>query len=486
MMKKLSNLLSFEIPKEYAGFEVEDIVDDSRKVKLGDMFIAVSRTNKDGRNYINDAVKQGAGFIVSESLDGKNEIMREEGIFHIKVKNVRAELAHIAAKFYPSEFENLIAVTGTNGKSSTVSMIRDILNFSRRSAASIGTLGIISENSQEKLPGNMTSPGALELHKIFHKLAGKGIKNVALEASSHGIHQQRLDGLNFKVCAFTNLSQDHLDYHKNMENYWAAKERLFSEIALQNSVFIVNDDDPYSEKIRKIAKNRKIKCIGYGKTSKDLKIESIEPSKKFQKIQFSFEEKNYAFNLPIQGEFQVYNSFCAMLSCFAIGLKINDILMKLEKIKPISGRLELVAEPRGAQIYIDYANTPDALQNALTSLRKITKERLFIVFGCGGDRDKTKREIMGQIASDYADVIFVTDDNPRTENPAEIRKMILKGCPDAVEVDRRKKAIEDAVDFLKAGDVLLIAGKGHEDYQIIGTQMIHFSDKEVVLNRMVK
>lgn len=486
MIKKLSNLLSFRIPKEYTEFEVEDIVDDSRKVKLGDMFIAVTGTNQDGRNYINDAMKKGADFIVSESEKGINEIIRDEGVFHIKVKNIRKELSHIAAKFYPSNFENLIAVTGTNGKSSTVSMIRDILNFYGKSAASIGTLGIISENLQEKLLGNMTSPGALVLHKIFHKLVEQEIKNVALEASSHGIHQHRLDGLNFSVCAFTNLSQDHLDYHKNMENYWAAKERLFSEVAPQNSVFIIDDDDPYSKKIREIAKNRKIRCIGYGKTSEDLKIERIEPSKKFQKIDFLFNKKNHSYNLPIQGEFQVYNSLCALLSCFAIGLKVEDILAALEKIKPISGRLELVAEPHDAQIYIDYAHTPDALKNALTSLRKITKEKLFVVFGCGGNRDQTKREIMGQIASDYADVIFVTDDNPRTENPAEIRKMILKGCPDALEVDRRKKAIEDAVDFLKAGDVLLIAGKGHEDYQIIGTETIHFSDKEVVLNRMVK
>ena len=483
-MKKLAQLLSFEIPAEYGLLEIENVVDDSREVKFGDMFIALSGTNVDGRKFIKDAVSKGAGFILQQSEDENTRIDRTDGVVYIFVPDIRAELVHVASKFFPSQFNNIVAVTGTNGKSSTVDMIRAILNMSHMSAASLGTLGIITGSSRRKLPGNMTSPGALLLHKILHGLDAQGVKNVALEASSHGIYQHRLDGLNFSVCAFTNLSQDHLDYHETMEKYFEAKLMLFSEVAPRESIFVVNADDEHSKKICEVAESRKIKLLTYGRSDADLKIGEIQQLPEYQQITFSFENRDYSFRLPLQGTFQAYNSACAALCCYAIGLPMENIVPILEKVPQIEGRLKLTAKIRGAQIYVDYAHTPDALKNALTSLRPITKGKLFVLFGCGGERDHSKRALMGQVASEYADVVIVTDDNPRREDPAEIRKMILSDCKGAKEIGNRKSAIEQTIDELSQGDILLIAGKGHEDYQVIGTETIHFSDREVILDKV--
>ncbi len=483
-MKTLGELLDFTVTDEFKNLEVNGISDDSRTVNSGNMFIAVSGNAADGKTYINDAISKGAKFTVEESENGSVNVELKDDVVKICVPNIRMELAHIASKFFESKFSDVVAVTGTNGKSSTVDIIRQIWNFAGRNAGSIGTLGIITKSEHKKLSGNLTSPGAIELHKILHDLCSRGVDSVAMEASSHGIEQHRLDNVKFSVCAFTNLTQDHLDYHKTMENYWLAKSKLFSDLADADSRFVVNADSEYSSEIYEIADRRKIKCINYGYNANDVKILSVEARDTYQQVEALFFGRKIGFKLPLQGTFQIYNSLCAATSCYLTGVEQGTILKALENMSPISGRLELVSSYNGANIYIDYAHTPDALKNAILSLRNHTRNKLVVLFGCGGNRDMQKREIMGKIASEFADKTIVTDDNPRNEVPSEIRKMILAGCPDALEIEGRENAIKSAIDNLQEGDTLLIAGKGHEDYQLINGEKIHFSDKEVILNKV--
>ncbi|MCR5224801.1 MAG: UDP-N-acetylmuramoyl-L-alanyl-D-glutamate--2,6-diaminopimelate ligase [Alphaproteobacteria bacterium] len=483
-MKTLGELLGCSIGDEFARLQVNGVSDDSRVVNSGNMFVAVSGNAADGKIYINDAISKGAKFTVEESSNGSSNIELKDDVVKVYVPNVRMELAHIASKFFESEFSNVVAVTGTNGKSSTVDIIRQIWNFAGRSAASIGTLGIITKSEHKKLSGNLTSPGSIELHKILHDLCSHGVDSVAMEASSHGIEQHRLDDVKFNVCAFTNLTQDHLDYHKTIENYWLAKSKLFSDLADADSRFVVNADSEYASAIYEIANRRKIKCVSYGYNSDDVKILSAKARDTYQQIEALFFGHKIDFKLPLQGTFQIYNSLCAATSCYLTGVEQGTILEALENLSPINGRLELVASYKGANIYIDYAHTPDALKNAILSLRNHTQNRLVVLFGCGGNRDMQKREIMGRIASEFADKTIVTDDNPRNEVPSEIRKMILAGCSDATEIEGRENAIKSAIDNLQEGDTLLIAGKGHEDYQLINGEKIHFSDKEVILNKV--
>ncbi|MDR1982655.1 MAG: UDP-N-acetylmuramoyl-L-alanyl-D-glutamate--2,6-diaminopimelate ligase, partial [Holosporaceae bacterium] len=293
--------------------------------------------------------------------------------------------------------------------------------------------------------------------------------------------QRRADGIKFNLCAFTNLSQDHLDYHQTFENYWNAKKRLFCELADDNSIFVVNDDDEYSKKIYEIAKIRGIKCYGYGFSSSDIKIKSIVIKGYDQQVKVSFFGKELSFILPLQGTFQVYNAICAATMGYLSGLDVEKIVNCLQKLQPINGRLELVTQLGTAHVYIDYAHTPDALQNAILSLRNHTKNRIVTVFGCGGNRDQQKRILMGEIAQKKSDFVIITDDNPRDEDPGQIRKMILEGCPNATEISDRKEAIEFAMKMLSDGDTLLIAGKGHETYQQMGEKSLDFSDKKTIL-----
>ena len=475
-MKRLADF--FLVDEEFKNLAVSDIVDDSRKATFGSMFFAINGNASDGNVFVQDAIKNGAKFIVS---CGEKFSMEKRGdVVFISVANPRKELARVCSVFWPAEFDHVIAVTGTNGKSSTVDIVRQIWINSGINAASVGTLGIITKDSEIK--GSLTSPGAVALRHIFDDFRKKNIKNVAMEASSHGLDQHRVDDIKFSVCAFTNFTQDHLDYHKTFENYWRAKERLFSE--LSGDFFVVNSDDIMSEKIEKIASKKNVKYISYGKKSDQIKLISIREIDQYQKVKISFFGKEIEFDLSLAGDFQVYNSLCAMGICYATGIPIETICDSLKKLKPINGRLELVGQYNGANIYIDYAHTSDALKNAILSLRKHAKNRLIVVSGCGGDRDKDKRHLMGKIAQEFADVVIVTDDNPRNEDPKSIRKMILDGCTDAKEIGDRKEAIKFAINQLRLGDILLVAGKGHEDYQILAGGKIHFSDREIILDEI--
>ncbi len=475
-MKKLADF--FSIDDDLKNLIVTDVIDDSRKATPGSMFFAINGNKSDGKAFIQDAIRNGAKFVVS--YGEKFSIKKHDGVVFISVTNPRKELAKVCSIFLPINFDHVIAVTGTNGKSSTVDIVRQIWINAGINSASIGTLGIITKNS--KIKGSLTSPGAVALHHIFEDLKSHKIKNVAMEASSHGLDQHRIDDIKFSVCAFTNFTQDHLDYHKTFENYWRAKERLFSE--LSGDSFVINSDDIMSEKIKKIACEKNIKCISYGKKSDQIKLISIREIDQYQKVKISFFGREIEFDLSLAGDFQVYNSLCAMGICYATGIPIESICDSLKKLKPIKGRLELVGQLNDANIYIDYAHTPDALKNTILSLRKHMKNRLIVVFGCGGDRDKDKRPLMGKIAGELADSVIVTDDNPRNENPNEIRKMILEGCSDAKDIEDRKEAIKFAIHQLRPGDILLVAGKGHEDYQILANGRIHFSDKEIILDEI--
>jgi UDP-N-acetylmuramoyl-L-alanyl-D-glutamate--2,6-diaminopimelate ligase len=515
-MKKLRELFGDEIFGNEINDEIRnrvvlDLCDNSKQVTSGSLFVALNQNAENRRKHIEEAIACGAKYILQQGGENLNiEIVEisDNDICFIHVKDVRKKWAQIVSKFFVSKFDNVVAVTGTNGKSSVVDILRQIWIGSGINSASIGTLGTIRKDRRTKLPNNMTSPDCLELHKILHSLCEEdGIKNVAMEATSQGIEQHRVDSIKFNVCAFTNFTQDHLDYHKTFENYWNAKARLFSELAPKESIFVINCDDPRAKCIYDIAANRGIKCIGYGYNANtdDVKIIEVEQRESRQLVKVSFLGDEFSFVLPLQGSFQIYNSLCAAtVACFT-GVNKNSAIDELQKLHPISGRLELVSElvleiesshtnsnplhshshaHSHSHIYIDYAHTPDALQNALVSLRAHTRGRIIVVFGCGGNRDQQKRIMMGKIAKKFSDVVIVTDDNPRNENPEQIRKMILEGCPDAIEIGCRKTAIEFAMKMLSNGDTLLVAGKGHETYQQVGNDLFEFSDKEVILNNI--
>lgn len=481
-MKKLSELFyPYIFAPEYASIEVSDVTDDSRKVKPGGMFIAISGNDRNGEKYIPNAVANGAKVVLLQESADRNLVEKCKNAIFLFVPDVREAMATVAGNFFKSSFDNIATVTGTNGKSSTVDMFRQIANNLKIFTASIGTLGVIAEHYEEKFGNHLTSPGSIELNRILHNLTGK-VRNVVMESSSHGIEQRRMSGINFFVCGFTNFSEDHLDYHKTMESYWRAKLLLFSDLAPQSAKFVVNADCEKSEDIEKIADVRKMQCLSYGRYGRDFRILNIVSAGTHQQVAFEHSGRLYSYDLPLMGEFQVYNSLCALGMCYCCGMSIEDIVNVMPKMQSIPGRLELVATNNGTNIFVDYAHTPAALQSAISALKK--SGPVAVVFGCGGDRDKQKRKAMGQVAGKYADMVIVTDDNPRSENPTEIRKNITDGCPNAIEIADRAEAICYAIDQVRSGYSILVAGKGHEDYQIIGDQTIHFSDKEIILEHV--
>lgn len=452
--------------KNIAGITV-----DSREVKPGFVFVAIKGALQDGHNYIETAIVNGAKTIIHQ-----DEIDYKAGIKYIKVKDSRIALAELASIYYPKQPKYILGVTGTNGKSSIVHFIREILHHLDKKAVSIGTLGVLGDI---EISSKLTTPSTIELHKILTQIFEANINYAAIECSSHGIDQHRLDQVRFTACGFSNFSQDHLDYHHTMENYLATKERLFS--ILKNGYAILNTDIPEYNRLYQYCKQHQQRIITYGKKAEDIIIKSIKTDGTFQEISWEIFGALYHNRVKLVGEFQVYNLACAIGLLFSTGIPIKDIIKTIANINGVTGRMELITTHNNANIFVDYAHTPDALEHALSTLKQVTKNKLYVVFGCGGNRDKEKRPMMGKVATIYSDEIIITDDNPRGENPAEIRKDILKQCKGAIEIAHRDKAIEFAISQLKPGDNLLIAGKGHENYQIIGDKTIKFSDKEKVL-----
>lgn len=466
------------LDKEAGSREITSITSDSRKVESGSLFAALSGVVSDGYEYIGEAVTKGAIAILTDRSIPRP--LKERGIIEIISSNARKDYALAASKFWPNQPSTIAAITGTNGKSSVVEFLRQIWRSESIRSASVGTLGIRIDTCTKKL--QHTTPDAVTLRQAFSQLANEKVTHCAVEASSHGLEQFRLDGTTLKAGAFTNLTRDHLDYHENFDNYRDAKIRLFTELLYPDAVAVVcADSGEDSDEFLSASETRKLKTLSYGWKGRDLKLMDLMPKRNYQKATVNWQGKDYSVDIPLIGEFQVLNALCA--AGIALGLDGNwdNIKAGVESLKPVHGRLEFVGNSEnGTQIYVDYAHTPDGLDTVLRSIRPHTIGKLAVVFGCGGDRDIGKRVHMGEIAARFSEEVIVTDDNPRTENPASIRAEIIKGCPNATEIGDRKEAIAHALNRLEKNDTLLIAGKGHETGQIIGKEEFPYSDQDVV------
>ena len=447
---------------------------DSRKVAPGAAFFALPGLKVHGDSFAADVTAKGAAVMVTDRAPAT-----DPGLPVVIVPDVRAAYARAAARIFAPLPGVLVGVTGTNGKSSVVSFVRQIWAASGIRAASLGTVGLETEAGIE--PRALTTSDPLELARDLHDLKARGIDHVAMEASSQGLDQRRTDGLRFKAVAFTNLSRDHLDYHLDMETYREAKLRLFTELMAENAAAVVNVDDPEHLPFLFAALDRGATPLTVGREGGYIEITDVRNEGYGQRVTGRLVGEPVSFLLPLTGAFQVSNAAMALALATATGADPQKAVKALETLKGAKGRLELVGHHRGAAVFVDYAHKPVALESALASLRPFVTNRLIVVFGCGGDRDRGKRPIMGKSAHELADRVIVTDDNPRTEDAATIRLQILAEAPGALEIPDRRAAIETAMAALEPGDVLLIAGKGHEDYQIIGTEKQHFSDHEVVL-----
>ena len=473
---KLRDLLpEAAIDARQAAIDIAGLSADSRKVKSGYLFVAIAGAKADGTHFAKQAAAAGAAAVVAEQ--------RPEGlpssVAYIQVDNARRALALAAAKFYPRQPQTIAAVTGTSGKTSVAAFTRQIWTTLGFQSASIGTVGVVSPKGEQY--GSLTTPDPVDLHRTLDRLAGEGVTHLALEASSHGLDQYRLDGVRIAAGGFTNLSRDHLDYHPTIEAYLAAKLRLFEDLIVAGGTAVVGIDDCYAGQVVDAARKRRLKIMTVGEQGEDIKLAGGSIDGFAQVIDVVHDGRRYKVKLPLVGAFQVQNAALAAGLAIATGAEPARTFAALEHLTGAKGRLELVGNRNGAPIFIDYAHKPDALKKALASLRPYAKGKLTVVFGAGGDRDSGKRPIMGRVATEGADLVIVTDDNPRSENPAAIRAAILADAPGAAEIGDRAEAICKAIADLKGGDVLLIAGKGHETGQIIGDRVLPFSDHDTVV-----
>jgi UDP-N-acetylmuramoyl-L-alanyl-D-glutamate--2,6-diaminopimelate ligase len=454
------------------------VTSDSRKVKEGFLFAALPGSTLDGGKFVDDAINHGARYILVQTGTIKSDAM-PDNIHLLEHANPRYAFAKIVAKFYKLQPENIVAVTGTSGKTSTVSFVQQLWHLSGIvSCASLGTLGVRGPGIRRY--GALTTPDTENLHAEVADLASSGITHLAMEASSHGLDQYRLDGMNIKAAAYTNLSRDHLDYHKDMDEYFEAKARLFAEVMSDNSVAVINTDDDYAPRLSAICSKANHNVVGYGYGAQEIKLLERNPTPHGQNIRISIGGEVFELTLPLVGEFQVMNALCALGLVLALDNDAQKYVPLLARLRGVAGRLQLIAGHPNAAVYVDYAHKPAALETVLKTLRPHTKNKLVCLFGCGGNRDAGKREMMGKIAHDLADKVIVTDDNPRHENPDSIRAQILKAVPSAQEIGDRTKAIQSAVKELQDGDVLVVAGKGHETGQIVGEVVHDFDDVEEV------
>ena len=468
-----------QINKKYKKYKFFGLCFDSSKCKKNDIFFAIKGTKKDGSKFINHAIQKGAKIIVSsKSFEGL-----KKDILYIKSSNVRKSLSEVCYKIYKNKPKNITAITGTNGKSSIADFYFQILNFNKKRVASIGTLGI-KTNSYTKTIANTTMDPVL-LSKTLNNIKNERIVNVILEASSHGLKQNRLDGLEFKTGIFTNLSHDHLDYHKTFTDYLKSKLYLFEKLLKKNANIITDNEIPQYKKIKSIAKKKKIKLQTILNDRKGLNLISHEYFNDKQIIEIEYNKIKYKFKINLIGKIQLKNLLMAMMAAEKSNLRFKQIVSSIKRILPVSGRFEKIGNIKNnSKVILDYAHTPDALKTCLSNLKEQFKnKRLFIVFGCGGDRDKDKRQMMGGIANQYCDKIYLTDDNPRNENPKKIRLTIKKKIEKSkiYEISNRSKAIKKAIFDLKTGDILVVAGKGHEEIQDYGKVKKKFSDKKKIL-----
>jgi UDP-N-acetylmuramoyl-L-alanyl-D-glutamate--2,6-diaminopimelate ligase len=468
---KLGDLLGF--PAEHPSYDIEisGLSSDSRKTKPGDLFAALKGTLSDGRLFVDKAIAAGAVAILVENG------LAPCTVPVITAYNARDALSKAAARFYPRQPETVIAITGTNGKSSTVDFLRQIWTHAGRAAASVGTLGAIGPAGRIDL--GFTTPDPISLHATLQGLADEGITHIAMESSSHALDQRRMHGVRLAAGGFSNLTQDHLDYHGTMEGYREAKLRLFTDLLSQGQPAIVNADATEAEAFEATAKAKKLDLKLVGWRGDYLKIVELWPKPASQRVDLRYDGKTYPVEIPLIGEFQALNAVMAAGFALSLGEDPKAVFEGLAALKTVKGRMEHIGgTAEGAHVFVDYAHTPDGLDVLLRAARPHAPGRIILVFGCGGDRDKTKRPLMGALGAKFADVVIVTDDNPRTENAATIRKEVLVGCPNALEIGDRGEAIRKGVALLEKGDCLLIAGKGHETGQLVNGTVLPFSDQE--------
>ena len=453
--------------------EVTGVNADSRSIAPGEAFFAIPGTRVHGDSFASQAAARGAVVMVTD-----REPETAPPIPVVVVKDVRAAYARAAARQFAPQPQTAVAVTGTNGKSSIVSFVRQIWSASGISAASLGTVGL--ETAAGIAPRELTTADALSLHRDLAGLKARGIDHVALEASSQGLDQRRVDGMKFSAVGFTNLTQDHLEYHGGLDAYREAKLRLFKDLLADEGAAVVNSDDPEHMPFLFAALDRGARLLTVGREGAFFEVVEIVNEGFGQRVTGRLVGEPASFHLPLTGAFQASNALVALGLAMSTGAPQDKALAALEHLRGARGRLELVGQHKQSAVFVDYAHSPDALKNALESLKPYAGGKLVVVFGCGGDRDKAKRPVMGGIAAELADRVIVTDDNPRTEDAASIRAQILAAASGAEEIGDRRAAIVEAVTTMGPGDVVLIAGKGHEDYQIVGTTRHHFSDHEVV------
>jgi UDP-N-acetylmuramoyl-L-alanyl-D-glutamate--2,6-diaminopimelate ligase len=476
---KLADLLK-DIPLTASGspspaLEITGLTEDSRRVGPGMLFAALAGTKADGMAFASDAQHRGAAIILASEGTGAEGL----SIPILRASEPRRTFAMVASRFYGSQPETVAAVTGTNGKTSVASFLRQIWTGLGFQSASLGTIGIVT--SKGETPLAHTTPDPVSLHKSLAALAKDGVTHLALEASSHGLDQHRLDGVRFAAGAFTNITRDHLDYHPSFEHYLDAKMRLFRELLPPGAPAVIDADAPGADTAIETAKASGLRIFTVGERGEGIGLRGAERHGFKQRLVLCYEGRLHSVDLPLAGGFQVSNVLVAAGLALSLGGNPELVFGALPKIQGAKGRLEYIGETQdGAPVFVDYAHTPDALVKALQALRPYAGSRLQVVFGCGGDRDKGKRPEMGRAATANADVVYVTDDNPRSEDAAAIRGDILGAAPGAIEIGGRAEAINAAVAALKQGDVLLVAGKGHETGQIIGQTVIPFSDHEAV------
>ncbi len=445
---------------------------DHRKVAAGNIFGAFRGARFNGEDFIAEAVRRGAAAIVARPE------ATVEGVPHLKADEPRKLFAELAAHFFAPYPETIVAVTGTNGKTSTVELARQLWRMAGHRSASIGTLGVTTADDQ--VSTGLTTPDIVTFLSNMAGLERMGISHVAYEASSHGLDQYRAEGVAVNAVAFTNFSRDHLDYHPDMDAYFAAKMRLFDEVVAADGTAIVWTGDAKSEEVIGHAKRRGLKLLAVGPGADGIELVSRASTPLGQQLVLRHDGKEHKLSLPLIGAYQMNNVLTAAGLVLATGGDWATTLSGMARVAPVRGRLERAVISRsGAPVYVDYAHTPDAIEAAIAALRPHVEGRLITVLGAGGDRDHGKRPEMGAVAARLSDVVIVTDDNPRSEEPGAIRKAVLAGAPNAIEVGDRRAAIGEAIAMAKAGDIVLVAGKGHEQGQIIGDQVLPFDDVTV-------
>jgi len=469
MSPRLSVLTARDLPPE-ADPEIAGVTADSRKVKPGFLFAALPGAEADGRDYIHRAVAAGASAILAP------QDTPDQSVPLVRACDARRLYALAARRFYGAEPAVVVAVTGTNGKTSVATFCRQIFTTLGRKAASMGTLGVQTAD-QALTPPGLTTPDAAEVARLAAELAHMGVTHLALEASSHGLDQRRLDGLTLKAAGFTNLSQDHLDYHGGMDAYRACKLRLFEQLLPRGTTAVLNADAADFPAFAAAAVVNGHSIMSVGETGFAVRLVARTPEPYGQHMTVQVADRIFEVRLPLAGGFQASNVLVAAGLCIAAGEEPAAVMAALETLQGAPGRLQRVGSgPNGGEAYVDYAHTPDGLHTVLEALRPHVRRRLIVVFGAGGDRDRAKRPLMGRAAARFADIAIVTDDNPRSEDPASIRRAILEGCPGAVEVGDRRAAIRAGVEQLGEGDILVIAGKGHEQGQTVAGVVHPFDD----------